>query len=238
LYQLKSIVIISPMPRIARIIAPGYPHHITQRGNNRATVFFDDEDRQIYLNLLAGYAKKHQIQIWAWCLMSNHIHLLAVPGTETSLSRGIGLTNQMYTQYLNRKLKQSGRIWQNRFFSCVVENEQYLWTVARYIERNPLKAGLAESVEEYRWSSARAHVANAYDPLLSAEQWLSAEEQSSYLDFVCMEDDESDIAIRKATNSGRPFGSDSFIDMLEFQLNQMLKPGKPGRPRKKTGGCP
>jgi len=162
--------------------------------------------------------------------MNNHIHLLAVPGTESSLARGIGLTNQMYTQFLNRKLKQSGRIWQNRFFSCVVENEQYLWAVARYIERNPLKAGLAELVEEYRWSSARAHVTTAHDPLLSGDSWLSAEEQSAYRDFVCMEDDETDSAIRKATNSGRPFGSESFIDTLEFQLNQALKPGKPGRP--------
>ena len=117
---------IRSMPRIARIIAVNYPHHITQRGNNRSTVFFDDEDRQTYLKLLAGYAQKHQFQILAYCLMDNHIHLLAVPETETALARGIGMTNQVYTQYLNRKLKQSGRIWQNRFFSCVVENDQYL----------------------------------------------------------------------------------------------------------------
>ena len=234
----KINVIISTMPRIARIIAPGYPHHITQRGNNRATVFFDDEDREIYLKLLAGYTQKHHIQIWAYCLMSNHIHLLAVPETETSLSRGIGLTNQMYTQYLNRKLKQSGRIWQNRFFSCVVENEQYLWAVVRYIERNPLKAGLHASVEGYRWSSAKAHVAGAYDSLLSADSWISPQERSAYSEFVCLEDDETDNAIRRATNSGRPFGSESFIDGLEFQLNQALKPGKPGRPRKKSGECP
>ena len=144
------------MPRIARVIATEYPHHIKQRGNNRATVFFDDEDRQTYLKLLAGYSEKHHFQIWAYCLMNNHIHLLAVPETETSLARGIGLTNQVYTQYLNRKLKQSGRIWQNRFFSCVVENNQYLWAVARYIERNPLKVGLVEKAESYRWSSAKA----------------------------------------------------------------------------------
>jgi len=91
-----------------------------------STVFFDDEDRQTYLKLLSGYAQKHHIQIWAYCLMSNHIHLLALPETETALSRGIGLTNQVYTQYLNCRLNQSGRIWQNRFFSCVVENDQYL----------------------------------------------------------------------------------------------------------------
>lgn len=226
------------MPRIARIIATGYPHHITQRGNNRAMVFFDDEDRQIYLKLLASYSQKHHFQIWAYCLMSNHIHLLAVPETENSLSRGIGLTNQMYTQYLNRKLKQTGRIWQNRFFSCVVENEQYLWAVARYIERNPLKPGLVASVEEYRWSSAKAHVAGAHDSLLTADSWLSSQERSAFGEFVRLKDDETDNTIRRSTNSGRPFGSESFIDMLEFQLNQALKPKKPGRPRKKTGECP
>jgi putative transposase len=110
------------MPRIARIIAAGYPHHITQRGNNRVTVFFDDEDRQTYLNLLLKYSRKYGVAIWAYCLMSNHVHLLAVPETETGLARGIGLTNMLYTQYLNRKLNQSGRIWQNRFFSCLVES--------------------------------------------------------------------------------------------------------------------
>ncbi len=155
------------MPRIARIIAPGYPHHITQRGNNRATVFFDDEDRRTYLKLLSAYAHKHSLQIWAYCLMDNHIHLLAVPETETALARGIGLTNQVYTQYLNRKLTQSGRVWQNRFFSCVVGSEQYLWAVARYIERNPLKVGLAERVDDYQWSSAKAHLTETNDAVLS-----------------------------------------------------------------------
>ena len=108
------------MPRIARIVAPGYPHHITQRGNNRAVVFFDDQDRRTYLQLLAKYSKLFALQIWAYCLMDNHVHLLAVPEKENALARGIGLTNQVYTQYLNRKRNQSGRIWQNRFFSCLV----------------------------------------------------------------------------------------------------------------------
>jgi putative transposase len=133
---------------------------------------------------------------------------------------------------------QSGRIWQNRFFSCVVENEQYLWAVARYIECNPLKAGLAPRVDEYRWSSAKAHVTGVHDSLLSADAWLFSQDRSAYSEFVCLADDETDNIIRRSTNSGRPFGSASFIDMLEFQLNQTLKPGKPGRPRKKTGECP
>lgn len=225
------------MPRIARIIAAGYPHHITQRGNNRTTVFFDDEDRQTYLNLLLKYTHTYNVAIWAYCLMSNHVHLLAVPATDTGLARGIGLTNMLYTQYLNRKLNQSGRIWQNRFFSCLIESNHYLWGVARYIERNPVKAGMAERVEEYRWSSARVHVAMDHDPLLPAASWLSDEERSAYRDFVGMDDEETDSAIRKATNSGRPFGSEPFIDQMEFSLNQRLRPGAPGRPRK-TGKCP
>jgi putative transposase len=226
------------MPRIARVIATGYPHHITQRGNNRATVFFDDEDRQTYLKLLAGYSEKHHLQIWAYCLMNNHIHLLVVPETETSLARGIGLTNQVYTQYLNRKLNQTGRIWQNRFFSCVVENNQYLWSVARYIERNPLEVGLMENAEAYRWSSAKAHMTGANDTLLSATSWLSPQEQSTYAEFVVTEDEETDNAIRRATRTGRPFGSEDFVDLLEFQLKQPLKAKKRGRPFKTNGECP
>jgi len=225
------------MPRIARIIATGYPHHITQRGNNRATVFSDDEDRQTYLKLLSRYSQKYHISIWAYCLMGNHIHLLAVPETETALSRGIGLTNLMYTQYLNRKLKQSGRIWQNRFFSCVVENDQYLWSVARYIERNPLKIALAASAELYQWSSAKAHITGTNDPLLDATSWLSPQERSAYANFVIYEDEETDNAIRRATRTGRPYGTDQFIDQLGFRLNQSLRPRKPGRPQK-TGKCP
>ena len=140
------------MPRIARIIAPGYPHHVTQRGNNRSLVFFDDEDRQTYLDVLSNYAQKHFLQIWAYCLMDNHVHLLVVSGAEDSLARGIGLTNQVYTQYLNQKLNQSGRIWQNRFFSCIVDNNQYLWAVARYIECNPVNVDMVAAAEENLWS--------------------------------------------------------------------------------------
>jgi putative transposase len=225
------------MPRIARIIAAGHPHHITQRGNNRATVFFDDEDRQTYLNLLLKYTRKYNVALWAYCLMNNHVHLLAVPETDTGLARGIGMTNMLYTQYVNRKLDQSGRIWQNRFFSCIVESNQYLWSVARYIERNPVKAGLAVHAHEFRWSSAAAHVTGSSDPLLTGESWLGDEERNGYAEFLCGDDEELDAGIRSATRTGRPFGSAQFIDTMEFSLNQRLRPGVPGRPRK-TGKCP
>ncbi|QQG64449.1 transposase [Desulfobulbus oligotrophicus] len=166
------------------------------------------------------------------------MHLLVVPETKTALSRGIGSTNLMYTRYLNHKLNQSGRIRQNRFFSCVVESEQYLWAVTCYIERNPLKAGLAASAETYRGSSAKAHVIGINDPLLDATPWLSPQKRSAYAAFVGDEDKETDNAICLATRTGRPLGTEQCIDQLEFRLNQPLRPGKPGRPRTKTGKCP
>ena len=220
------------MPRRARIIAPGYPHHITQRGNNRATVFFDDEDRRFYLKILSDYAHKHALRIWAYCLMNNHVHLLVVPETDTGLARGIGLTNQVYTQYLNRKRSQSGRVWQNRFFSCIVDTEQYLWAVAHYIERNPLVAGLTERPDEYPWSSARAHVTGAEDAILSKEPWLPTSEREAYALFVRADTNTADDEINKATRTGRPLGSDGFIDMLETRFDQSLRPKKIGRPIK------
>ena len=170
--------------------------------------------------------------------MDNHIHLLAVPEKENSLARGVGLTNQVYTQYLNRKLSQSGRIWQNRFYSCIVDNDDYLWTVARYIELNPLNSMLADTAEDYRWSSAKAHLTDNIDPLLHSPDWLEPEQRKSYCEFMQHNDDEKNKAIRKATSTGRPFGSEEFINYMEFQLNQTLRCRKPGRPKKESGEYP
>ncbi|PLY00522.1 MAG: transposase [Desulfuromonas sp.] len=220
------------MPRIARVIAIDYPHHVTQRGNNRATVFFDDEDRQTYLRLLATYSKRFSLQIWAYCLMDNHVHLLAVPEKENSLARGVGLTNQVYTQYLNRKTKQSGRIWQNRFYSCIVDKDEYLWTVARYIENNPLKPDLADKAEEYCWSSAKAHLTGVKDELLHEPSWLDPTDVKNYAAFMRQQDEVAEKLLRQATKTGRPFGPDTFIKEMEFKLDTALRPKRPGRPRK------
>jgi len=155
------------MPRIARRVAVGYPHHLTQRGNNRAPVFLDNSDYQKYLGLLLGSIQRYHLDILAYCLMKNHLHLLVVPNTEEGLARGIGLTNLSYTQYFNRKYERSGRIWQNRFFSCIVGSDYYLWAVARYIENNPVKSGLVTRADEYRWSSASFHCNGGTDDVVS-----------------------------------------------------------------------
>jgi len=220
------------MPRIARIIAPYYPHHITQRGNNRADVFWDDEDKAIYLSFLKNYCEKWNVEIWAYCLMTNHVHILAVPADEGSLSRCIGRTNLLYTQHVNRKSKHSGRLWQNRFFSTIVDTESYLWAVARYIEQNPVKSAIVTRPEDYTWSSCRANIGEQGDGLVTGKRWLDEKDRGAYKIFLLQQDPVTDEKIRKNTSTGRPLGSEGFIAGLESKLCRKILPGKSGRPRK------
>jgi len=191
------------MPRNSRVVVVGYPHHVTQRGNNREPVFFDDEDRWTYLNLLGHYTQKYQVDIWAYCLMTNHIHLLAVPHDPAGLAGGVGLVNMTYTQYLNRKHQRTGRIWQNRFFSSVVDSDRYVWAVARYIENNPVAAGIVVSADNYQWSSACHHLHSQPDQLLKVPSWLNDAERDSYRAFLAEDDKRMATMIGQATRSGR-----------------------------------
>jgi len=222
------------MPRMARLLAINYPHHITQRGNNKETVFFDEEDRKFYLKILKKYSDQWNFDVWAYCLMPNHIHILAVPRKEESFARGIGATNLVYTQYFNHRYKRSGRLWQNRFFSAIIEKESFLWSVARYIERNPVRANIVKRAEDYVWSSARAHVLKVRDAILSSEGWLGESELNAYREFLSSEDKNIEDSIRKATSTGRPLGSKELIKDLGGILNRNIFPKKAGRPRSKT----
>ena len=222
------------MPRIARAVAIQHPHHITQRGNNRTDVFFDDRDRQFYLSTLKIYSQEWELDIWAYCLMTNHVHILAVPSTDESLSRSIGRANLVYTQHINRKYNRSGRLWQNRFFSSIVESEPYLWAVVRYIECNPVRAGVVKNPEQYHWSSCNAHVTGIGDGLVTGKDWLDEVSRKIYKDFLKAEDRETEQAIRRATSTGRPLGSEGFIKRIEEELSRQLLPGKAGRPKKDT----
>jgi putative transposase len=220
------------MPRIARIIASHYPHHVTQRGNNRADVFFDDEDKTTYLSLLKDYCEKYTVDIWAYCLMTNHLLILAVPGDDSSLSLCIGRTNLLYTQHVNRKYKRSGRLWQNRFFSAIVDTEPYSWAVARYIEQNPVKSMLVTRPEDYPWSSCRANISGEGDGLVSGKGWFDEKDREAYRIFLMQQDPVTDQKIRMDTSTGRPMGNESFITELENKLCRKIKPCKAGRPRK------
>ena len=143
------------MPRVARKVYIGYPHHIVQRGNNKQRVFKDYKDRLFYLCQLRKYSWECDCKVHAYCLMPNHIHLLLVPSQQESLAKIMQKLNLSYTQYINRKYNRSGRLWESRFFSSQIDKESYLWSVCRYIEQNPLRAGITSKVIEYRWSSAK-----------------------------------------------------------------------------------
>ena len=144
------------MPRVARIVVPGVPHHVTQRGNNRQEVFFVDDDRGFYLDLLGRQAQRFGLDVLGYCLMSNHVHLIAVPQREDSLAKAIGRTHFLYTQYLHRLHGRSGHLWQNRFYSCALD-EAHCWAALCYTERNPVRARMVRKAWRYRWSSAAVH---------------------------------------------------------------------------------
>ena len=145
------------MARLARVVAPGYPHHITQRGNRRQPTFFDNSDYRLYLDLLEESCQKAHVEIWAYCLMPNHVHLIVVPETEEGLRRSIGVTHQRYTREVNARMKWSGYLWQGRFASFPMD-QSYLLAAARYVELNPVQAKLVKLPEDYQWRSARFHL--------------------------------------------------------------------------------
>ena len=222
------------MPRIARVVVPGLPHHVTQRGNRGADVFLDDDDRRRYLFSLGEYARRHGLAIWAYCLMANHVHFVVVPQGRESLGHAFRDAHRAYAAWLNRRMRERGHLWQGRFFSCVLD-DPHLWACVRYVERNPVRAGLVERAEDWPWSSAAAHCAGKEDPLLSpAEMPWPVDDWASYL----REEDDAEIAtLRRRTTTGRPCGSKPFVDHLEATLGRTLAPRKRGRkPKKRKNG--
>ena len=219
------------MPRRARIVIPDCPHHVTQRGNRREEVFFTDADRQRYLALLNTYADTHGLAIHAYCLMSNHIHLVATPRTEASLAGALRPVFLRYAQHVNWAQQLSGRLWQGRFFSCPLD-ERHFWEAVRYVERNPVRARVVRKAERYPWSSAAAHCGLRADPLLADAEELTRRvgDWSAWLREG--EDEVMVSSIRRSTRTGRPAGSDRFIARLERLLGRALRPKKGGRPRK------
>jgi putative transposase len=142
---------------------PGIPHHIVQRGNNRQDVFFVDDDRRAYLDMLAEQSERFGLTLLAYCLMTNHAHIVAVPRDESVLAKAVGRTHWLFSQYVNRLHRRSGHLWQNRFFSCTLD-EPHLWQACAYVERNPVRARLVRLAWRYPWSSAAVHVGGGVPP--------------------------------------------------------------------------
>lgn len=222
------------MPRIGRAVAVGFPHHVIQRGNNRENVFFEKEDQKKYLSLLKKYATKWGSPIISYCLMSNHIHLLTKPGSDESLFKMMQGLTLCYTQYINRTYSRTGRLWESRYHSCIVEHERYLWAVARYIEQNPVRAGMVEKAEDYPYSSANAHVSGSRDAVLG-EELFTDDSRQDYIRLLRSDIPEKEITqLRYATKTGRPFGNEGFIIEMENKLERRLLQRSRGRPKKES----
>lgn len=221
------------MARIARVVAPGFPHHITQRGNRRQDTFFSDNDYRTYLGLMAEWCGRCNVEIWAYCLMPNHVHLIAVPETEEGLRLAIGEAHRRYTRYVNFKNGWRGHLWQGRFFSYPMD-ERYLLAAARYIELNPFRAGLTDKAETYSWSSAPAHIKGKDDQLVKTSPLLHM--VADWKDYISEDVSAEEIdKFRYHERTGRPLGDDGFVTKIERSLSRFLKKQKPGPKPKKKG---
>ena len=218
------------MPRIARIVIPEVPYHVTQRGNNRQDVFFTDDDRRVYLDFLREYARQFGLKILGWCLMANHVHFVAVPGRGDSLALAIGRTDFRYTQYVNRLHRRSGHLWQNRFYSCALD-ERHAVAALRYVEQNPVRAKIVRVPWRYEWSSAAAHVGEGdarelLDLGAWAREWTSEEWKRMLREGL---DAKQVGALRRHTSRGRPLGSDSFVSKIEALIGRRVRALPSGR---------
>ena len=216
------------MARIARVVVPGYPHHVTQRGSRRQSTFFLEEDYLTYLALMAQWCRRQRVSIWAYCLMPNHVHLVAVPETAEGLARAIGQAHRQHALMVNAREGWSGHLWQERFASFVMD-ESYLLAAVRYVELNPVRAGLTSFAEDYPWSSARAHLHLEDDILVNTAPML--ERVNDWQGFLASDDSQHDSRFIHHANTGRPLGRKEFIMGLERIFNRPMRPQKPGPKR-------
>jgi putative transposase len=221
------------MARFARVVIPDLPHHVTQRGNDRQVILADDADRLTYLALLREQAQLYRLSLLGYCLMSNHVHLIVVPHTPMALAQALKQTHGRYASYRNARQSATGHVWQGRFYSCPLD-EEHLWAALRYVEVNPVRAGIADTAEAWKWSSAGAHYGVATpDPMLSMDLWRQRWTMEQWRNFLWKRESVAELSeLRQATHTGRPLGSAEFVAALEHSTLRLLAPARGGRPRK------
>jgi len=218
------------MPRISRAVAVGYPHHITQRGNYRQNVFETDADYKKYLEWLKEYSQKYLLNIWAYCLMSNHVHFIAIPMKEDSLAKTFNILHMRYSQYFNKRQNAKGHLWQGRFYSSALDRK-HLYEAIRYVENNPVRAKIVASPSKYKWSSTHGHINKNADPILSNDCFI-LEQINDWTTYLAEDADPTIIDnIRQNTKTGRPCGEKTFVDKIGEILGRKLVALAKGRPR-------
>jgi putative transposase len=214
------------MARLARVVVPGHPHHVTQRGNGRARTFFGDADYALYRDLLAENCRAADVEVWAWCLMPNHVHLILVPSDPDGLRRALARVHRSYAGVIQARRKRSGHFWQGRF-GAVAMDEQHLMAALRYVSLNPVRARLVERAQDWRWSSTSAHLRGKDDGLTVLAQ--IRDRVPRFADLLAS-DPEQDLfgQLRAAESIGRPLGDDRFLSRIERRTGRVLKPAKRG----------
>jgi len=221
------------MARLPRVVVVDVPHHVTQRGNARQVIFSSDADRVTYLELLGEYSQLYGLSLLGYCLMSNHVHLIAVPRTLDSLSQSLKQAHGRYAAYWNAQQSSSGHVWQGRFYSCPLD-ESHLWRALRYVELNPVRAGMVATAELWQWSSAAAHCGGtSRGPMLEMERWRKRWTPADWREFIDDTEPSDDLsALRHSTHTGRPLGTEDFVKALEELTSRPLAPRRGGRPKK------
>ena len=214
------------MARLARIVVPGLPHHVTQRGNRREAIFFEGGDHEVYLDLLSEQASKAGVAVWAYCLMPNHVHLILRPAHSDDLGRAVGEAHRRYTNFINARGRWTGHLFQSRFASVVLD-DTHLIRAVRYVSLNPVRAGLVSRPEEWKWSSVQAHLSGTDDALVTVRPVL---DRIPHLKELLRVDPEEDFSeLRRAETTGRPLGAPEFVDGLESLLGRKIARRAPGR---------
>ncbi len=220
------------MARIPRIVLPGCPHHVTQRGNRRQKVFFNREDYRVYRDYIAEGCEAVQTRCWAYCLMPNHVHLVLVPQYSDGLRESLAGAHRHYTRRINFRYGWRGHLWQERFHSFPMD-EKHLLAAVRYVELNPVRAHLVTQAGDWPWSSACAHIQGQDDCLVQVSAML--DRVGDWGVYLAQDDSSNGLeTLRKHSRTGRPLGHEAFIEMAEKVTSRTLKPSRPG-PKRHSG---
>jgi putative transposase len=220
---------------MARVVVPGRPHHVVQRGNNKAQVFFTEHDRRMYLGILVSQCRRYGLALHGYCLMSNHVHLVVTPDQVQSLARAVGRAHWIYAQKLNRRLSRSGHLWQGRFYSCPMDDAYFLVALA-YVELNPVRAGICADPADYEWSSARAHLGTGNAGIIEMYRWerLIPRMNVDWSEYLhAFEPGPTLDRLRSCTSRGIPAGNKKFIRRLERRAGLQFTPQPRGRPERR-----
>ena len=222
------------MPRIGRVVAPNMPHHVVQRGHNRNTVFVDDDDYSYYLDTLGNWSRQLQVKVYAWCLMTNHVHLLLDPGDDI---KSIGLLMKRLagrqTRFVNKQENRTGSLWDGRYKMSIVDSDEYFLQCCRYIELNPVKAKMVKRPADYRWSSYRENAGLSPSTIVGRHGFTNLSDISfeGYQEYVAENTPSSEAEfISQRLQSNRLTGGSRFVKEIEQRTGIRLEYKRPGRP--------